>query len=194
MEQGAILEIQQQASKFFRELFIATCGGAFLALMSQVSFPLPFTPIPVTLQTLALFLLAGLLSSRRATASVVSYLAQGCIGLPVFAGGISDPFWFIGVSAGFLTSFIVAVYLIGKLLEKRTNPPFLYILSALVLGQIVILAMGAAWLSLFVGFSNSIAFGVVPFISGAILKIIIAALILKALSIFQNLIIEFYPH
>ncbi len=180
MAQSAIIQIQTQVGKISNELLIASLGGVFLALLSQVAFPIPFTPIPVTLQTLAVFLLAGFLGSKRAATSVIAYLAQGSVGLPVFAGGLANPLWFLDPKAGFLVSFIAAAFLIGKLVEKRCNPPFIYFLSALTLGQIVMFAIGAGWLSFFVGMDKAIAFGVVPFISGAMLKIVVASLLLKA--------------
>ena len=178
MRAKAVL-IQREVSRVAIEVAIALLGGCFLAVLSQIAFPLPFTPIPVTLQTLALFVLAGFLGSRRAVSSVIAYLFQGLLGLPVFAGGVVNPLWFIDIKAGFLVSFIAVAFLIGKMLEKRSNPHFLYLLYALTAGQIVIFAIGSAWLSFFVGMNKAILFSVVPFLSGAALKIAIAALILK---------------
>ena len=180
MTQSAVLHTQTQIVKISTELLIAAVGGTFLALMSQVAFHIPSTFIPITLQSLALLLLAGFLGPRRAVTSVLAYLAQGSIGLPVFAGGLSNPLWYLDSKAGFYFSFIVVAFLVGKLLEKRVNPHFLTFLSVLSLGSFTILAIGAAWLSLFVGIEKAILFGVVPFLSGSIFKAVIASFLLKA--------------
>jgi biotin transport system substrate-specific component len=158
---------------------ITLLGSVFLAILSQIAIPLPFTPVPLTLQTLGVFLLGGVLGSRRACYSVLGYLIQGCCGLPVFAGGLANPLWVLGAKAGFLLSFIAAALLIGRLIEKRASPSFLYLLYALTLGQLVIFAIGMSWLSFFVGLPKAFLFGVLPFLSGAALKITAGALCLK---------------
>ena len=89
--------IERKSHSYFPHQLAITCaiallGSIFLALMSQVC-PLPFTPIPFTLQTLALFLLSGILGSAHALRSVICYLVQGTVGLPVFAGGLANPLW-----------------------------------------------------------------------------------------------------
>jgi biotin transport system substrate-specific component len=86
---------RQFKQRFLEDLLIAGVGSCFLALMSQVAFPIVGTPVPVTLQTLAVFLLGGILGSRRAAYSVIGYLIQGSLGLPVFAGGVSNPLWIL---------------------------------------------------------------------------------------------------
>lgn len=178
--------IPQRLAKPLTEILIAILASCFLAIMSQLSIFIPFTPVPLTLQTLALFLLGGFLGSRRALLSVIAYLAQGHCGLPVFAGGISNPLWFIDIKAGFLVSFIAAVFVIGKMLEKQVRPHFLYILLALSVGQLVIFFIGTSWMSLYVGLSKALLFGVFPFIKGAILKILAAALIIKGYSLIKK--------
>src|SRR4051812_45046818 len=102
------VSLKQEFPRILKELGIALAGSCFLALLSQVAIPLPFTPIPVTLQTLGVFLLGGILGGRRAVYSVVGYLVQGCCGLPVFAGGVSNPLWISSLQAGFLVAFIGA--------------------------------------------------------------------------------------
>lgn len=160
-------------------LYIIPAGSCFLALLSQLAIPLPFTPVPLTLQTFAIFVLGGVLGGRRAMCCVVAYLIQGCFGLPVFAGGKGDILWFFDCKAGFLISFILAAYLIGKMLEKRPHVHFVYLLFSLTLGQIVISLLGMAWLSLYVGLSNAFLFGILPFLSGAAIKIGAGALCIK---------------
>jgi len=92
------------------DVSVAFAGSILLAFLSQFSIPLPFTPVPVTLQTLGVFLLAGLLGPTKGFWSVLFYLVEGSIGLPVFAGGLAKPLWFISSTAGFLFAFLPATF------------------------------------------------------------------------------------
>ena len=98
---------------------IALGGSLFLALMAQIAVPLPFTPVPLTLQTLAVFLLGGILGPKRALFALVAYLVEGTSGLPVFTGGAIRPLWFLGLHAGYLFAFPLAAYAVGMLTEKN---------------------------------------------------------------------------
>lgn len=179
MTQSKALVVEHRIGKVSLEVLIVLLGSLFLALFSQLSIPLAFTPVPLTLQTLGVFILAGTLGSKRATYSVLAYLAQSCCGLPVLAGGLANPLWFLDLKAGFLVSFIAAAFLIGKMIEKRPHSNLLYLALSLVVGQLVISFIGMIWLSFYVGLYKAFMFGVVPFLSGAGLKIIAGALILK---------------
>lgn len=175
--------IERKIYSYFPHQLAITCaiallGSIFLALMSQVSCPLPFTPIPFTLQTLALFLLSGILGSAHALRSVICYLVQGTVGLPVFAGGLANPLWYLDAKAGFLVSFVVAALVIGKLIEAKPKASFTYLLFCLLIGQLSIFAIGMSWLALFVGVKMAFLFGVLPFVYGALVKISAAALML----------------
>jgi biotin transport system substrate-specific component len=164
-------------SSILVEIGIATAGSCTLALLSQLAIPMP--PIPITLQTLGIFLLGGYLGSRRAFYSVLAYLIQGTCGLPVFAGGVANPLWFCSPQAGFLLSFLAAAYLIGKCIEKRPKPSLFYLLTVVTLGQIVIFLGGGIWLGLLLGWKKAYLVGIAPFFVGASLKIVSAALALK---------------
>jgi biotin transport system substrate-specific component len=182
MAQNDILAVPRQKYRILVEVLIALAGSCFLVVMSRFSIPL-ITPVPLTLQTLAVFLLGGILGGRRAAYSVIAYLVQGCFALPVLAGGVSNPLWILGPQAGFLISFVVAAFVIGKMIEKRTGAHLfyyagLYYAGVLALGQLVIFGLGMAWLSFYVGVSKAFLFGVVPFLSGAALKIIAGSLVM----------------
>ncbi len=179
MTKNDVLAAVRPKSKIFVELAIACVGSCFLAIMSQFAIPLIGTPVPVTLQTLAVFLLGGILGSRRAAYSVIAYLIQGCCFLPVFAGGVTNPIWIMSPLAGFLISFVIAAFIIGKITEKKPQAHILYIVGALVVGQLVIFGLGMIWLSFYVGASKAFLFGVVPFLSGAALKIMVGSLAIR---------------
>jgi len=179
MTKNDVLAAVRPKSKFFIELMIACVGSCFLAIMSQFAISLVGTPVPVTLQTLAVFLLGGILGSRRAAYSVIAYLIQGCCFLPVFAGGVVNPLWIMSPLAGFLISFVIAAFLIGKIIERKPQGHILYIVGALVVGSLVIFGLGMIWLSFYVGVSKAFLFGVVPFLSGAALKIMVGSLVIR---------------
>jgi biotin transport system substrate-specific component len=165
--------------KVLREILISVLGAALLTLLSQVSLPLPFTPIPLTLQTLAVFLLGGLLGRRLAAYSVLAYLMEGSLCLPVFAGGAVQPLWFLGPKAGFLLSFLPAAYLIGAVVENRPSLSLFSIMLSMAAGQCVISGIGMLWLSFYVGLPQAFWLGVFPFLSGAAIKIGIASLSIR---------------
>jgi biotin transport system substrate-specific component len=186
MNQSKAITSGQHIGKIGVELTFAILGSIFLALLSQIAIPLPFTPIPMTLQTLGVFLLGGTLGGRRAAYAVLAYLTQGCCGLPVFAGGVTNPLWFLDYKAGYLIAFVAAAFVIGKMLEKRSSASFIFILFSIALGQMIILGTGMAWLSLYVGINKAFMFGVVPFLSGAVIKSIAGVLFIKSYIIYKS--------
>lgn len=164
-----------------------TAASIALALFSQVALPLPFTPVPLSLQTLALFMIALMLGSKKGSTAVILYLTQGTIGLPVFSGGTIDPLWFMGPRAGYLIGFVVAAWLIGRFMESKKEPSLAYTFFALTVGQGALLFIGTLWLAFFVGLSNTLYMGVFPFLVGAALKISFAALSYKSISKYRVL-------
>lgn len=147
-------------------------GSLFLALCAQVQIPL--RPVPITLQTLGVMMLAISQGGLKAGCSVVLYLLEATIGLPVLAGAISNPLWMIGPRAGYLFSFPIAAYVVGRMLEYRWSTSLAWILLSLFCGEVIIYSMGAGWLSLFIGLQSAIALGIVPFIPTCCLKIALA--------------------
>lgn len=161
-----------------KEVSIALIGSLLFALLAQVRIPLPFTPVPLTLQTLGVFLLGGLLGPRRAVFSLVAYLIEGSCGLPVFTGGAIKPLWFLGPHAGYLWAFPLAAYAVGKLTENKKR--LYHFLIALCIGEIIILGGGTCWLALSAGWEKAFLIGAAPFFIGAALKICAGSLLLKS--------------
>lgn len=146
-------------------------GSVFLGLMSQFSVQLPFTPVPITLQTFALFLLILAQGKKKASYSVILYLMQATLGLPVLNGGLVNPAWMLSPTAGYLIGFLGCTYVGGYMLERKRNPGFGWTLFSLACGQSVLFLMGTAYLSYFVGLNNAFTLGVAPFLLGAVLKL-----------------------
>lgn len=133
---------------------------------------IPFCPVPFTLQTLAIFMLALTQSPKQACSSVICYLLCATIGLPVLDGKVNS-LWIVGKCGGYLLSFPVAVYVIAKLRQKW--PPFV----ALLFGEVVILFFGWVWLIPFIGPKLAFMKGVLLFIPSGILKACAALSIVK---------------
>ena len=141
------------------------------ALGAYVRIPLPFTPVPLTLQTFFVLLSGAFLGKKSGSVSQLLYFALGGLGLPIFTqiGAIWGP------TGGYLAGFIAASYLVGLLVEKKFN-----VFYALILGDLVLLFCGALNLSIFVGgFKNAFFLGVLPFVAGDILKILAAVSVMK---------------
>ncbi len=154
-------------------------GSLLIALSAQVAIPLPFSPVPVTGQTLAVLLVGALLGSRRGALAVVAYIAQGLAGLPVFAGGAAGLARLFGPTGGYLVGFVAAAFLVGLLAERGWDRRFGTTVAAMTLGNVVIYAVGATWLAVFVGgLPQAWSMGVLPFLPGDAVKIVLAAVVL----------------
>lgn len=161
-----------------RNVILVIGGAAFVGLAAQVSIPLPFTPVPLTGQTFAVLLTAGVLGAGRGVASMLLYAALGLAGVPWFAGG-SAAFndGVLVVSFGYIVGFVVAAALVGYLAQRGNTRTPLRTAGVMVLGNLIIYAIGATWLAAAINVSLSTAFeiGVQPFLLGDGLKILLAA-------------------
>lgn len=149
-------------------------GSLFLGLMAQFSITLPFTPIPITMQSLGLFLLVIAQGKSKATGSVLLYLTQATLGFPVLHMGIPNSLWMIGPTGGYLIGFVAFTFITGMLLEKRKTPGILWIAFSLSVGSLFLLSIGTFHLAFFVGFNNAFQMGFAPFIVSSFIKIICA--------------------
>ena len=154
--------------------------SAFLMLCAGISFHLPFTPVPITLQTLAVLLTGAVLGSKRGAVTMLVYLAEGAVGLPVFAGGTGGFIHLVGFTGGYLWSYPIAAFVVGLLCEKGLDRSFLTSAVAMLPGSLIIYAIGVPWLAvtLHLGPSVAILQGMVPFIPGDLFKLLIAAALL----------------
>jgi biotin transport system substrate-specific component len=147
------------------------CGSLFLALCAQIAIFLPFSPIPITMQTFGVMLLGCLLGSKKAAAAVVLYLLEGTLGLPVFAGGVINTLALMGPPAGYLVGMVAQAYLSGLLKDKKITATSLKGISLLLFASLVQLSIGTLVLAPFVGSNYALALGFTPFIIGGILKV-----------------------
>jgi len=150
-----------------------------IALSAQIAIPLPFSPVPITGQTLTVLLTGILLGSRLGAITLVTYLVEGLMGLPVFAQGLSGPGVLVGPTGGYLIGFVAAAAVVGFLAERGWDRRMATTLLAMLTGNLVIYLCGVAWLSYYLGsLSAALAGGLLPFLAGDALKIILAMLAL----------------
>lgn len=164
----------------YRVLRIAL-GALVVAASAQVIVPLPFTPVPFTLQPLAVLAVGGLLGAADGAGALVLYLALGALGLPVFAGGGSGLVRLIGPTGGYLLAFPIAAAAVGALAAPgRSGGVTLWrALAGCVLGMLIIHAGGVAQLALLGGDpAQAFRYGFIPFFTGDLVKIGIAAAII----------------
>ena len=154
-------------------------GAAFsLLVAAQLQILLPFSPVPVTGQTFAVLLLAAIYGSKRGPAAVLTYLILGFSGLPVFAGGAFGAARLLGPTAGYLVGFLGAAWIVGSLSERGWDRQPWSAAASMIIGNLVIYAVGVAWLRMFVGWESVLTTGVLPFLAGDALKIALATLLL----------------
>jgi biotin transport system substrate-specific component len=152
-------------------------GAALVALSAQVVVPVPFSPVPMTLQPLAVLVVGGLLGAARGAGALALYLTLGILGLPVFAGGGSGAARLIGPTGGYLLAFPLAAAAAGAIVSQRRS--VLQTLLACTAGMLIIHLGGAAWLAILGGDpATAFRLGVLPFLAGDLLKIGLAAAVI----------------
>jgi len=176
MLKSIILWQSPSLTKQTTALLHVVIGSLFLAILSQISVAIPFSPIPMTLQTFALYLLILAQGKEKAVMSVVLYLVQASLGLPVLHGWMANPAWMFGPTAGYLIGFVACAYVSGWLLEKKEQS-WGWNLFSLFIGQTIIYMLGTVYLARFLGFEKAFYVGVVPFLYGAVLKISLSSVI-----------------
>jgi biotin transport system substrate-specific component len=161
------------------DLTLIAGGAGMIALLAQVSVRLPFTPVPVTGQTLGVLLVGASLGSIRGSTSTLLYLGAGAAGLPVFADGSAGRTLLLPGSptGGYLWGFVLAALLIGWLSERGWDRGLGSALGAMLLGEIVIFTFGVVWLSgaLDVPGAQALRLGLYPFVLGDLIKLLVAA-------------------
>ncbi len=167
LNHNGILSIDEKTANIFSILL----GSLFIAILAQISIPLPHSPVPITGQTIGVVLVGGLLGAQRGVLAVLCYLFEGAIGIPVFAqfkGGIHI---LIGPTGGYLWGFVLAVFLIGFLAEKGFTKNYLSSFISCLVSTTIILITGVLYLISFdLGIEKALTIGFYPFLIGDIVK------------------------
>jgi len=175
-------------SRATRAVVAVLAGSALLAASAHVSIPFFFTPVPFTLQPMAVLLLGLMLEPSLAFATLVAYLVEGAAGLPVFTPqGPLGILHLMGPDGGFLLAYPFAAFLVSKL--RRTLPrTFTFAAVSAAAGSVVYFICGASWLAVLVHQPMSVAFdlAVWPFVAGDALKVVLAAGIVTGYARFRS--------
>jgi biotin transport system substrate-specific component len=162
------------------QVAIAIAASLFVALCARISVPLPFTPVPLTLQNFAVLLVGLALGPRRAFAALFLYLAEGLMGMPVFSptgpGGVAQ---LLGPTGGFLLAYPFVAGIAGWVFDGKSEAKkksFAHAILACVLAEIYLFAGGLSWLAILThSFAQAIRFGLYWFIFAEVIKIMSAA-------------------
>ncbi len=172
---SAVLWPDREASRLLRAAVLVVVGSLLMTLSAKVQ--VPFWPVPMTMQTFASLVIGMAYGWRLGAATVLFYLLQGSIGLPVFAwgGGFG---YLAGPTGGYLIGFMVAAGLVGWLAERGWDRRPLTTLAAMLLGMGVIYLLGVGWFTYLAGLETAIAKGAVPFLAADAFKVVLAAAVL----------------
>ena len=174
-----IVKIEAKEKETFKNILLVLGGVAFLSIMSQVLIPLPYTPVPISLGTFGVTLMALLYGRKLGTATILSYVAAGSLGAPIFAGGKAGSLF--SPTGGYILGYIVATIILGYLADRGVTKSYVKTILSLLLSSAIILTLGALVLSLFVPGKNAFMIGVLPFLPGDALKSTTTTLLLPTL-------------
>ncbi len=178
----AIAHLPQEGIRRWAVLFLLALSGSVVLWVSAKT-SVPFYPVPMTLQTLAILVIAATYGFRLGLATIALYLVEGAFGLPVFSStperGIGLAYM-MGPTAGYLLGFVVATGLVGWFAERGAGNSPLRLFVAMAVAAASILALGFAYLASFIGAEAAWNVGVLPFILGDAVKVAIAALLVPA--------------
>lgn len=176
---GVLVDSWATQSRVRNAILVMGLTG-FTALAAQVSIPLPFTPVPLTLQTFAVLAGAAALGAERAVMAQVLYITLAVAGVPVLAGGASGQEVVVGATGGYLLGFVLASYVVGRISSNGASTKSGKTALAFLAGSVLIYALGAPWLAFTTG--NTITWavvnGVAPFLVGDLIKAVAAGAVL----------------
>jgi biotin transport system substrate-specific component len=199
--QGISVSVRARGTVLLREWALITLFAALTALGARVTIPLPFTPVPVTLQVLFPLLAGLLLGGKRGALSQAEYVAAGLAGLPVFAEGGSGLTYFLGPTGGYLLGFIAAAFVVGELVDMNRRSSAVCVSTkgfdtlcystrgatflASLGGVVAIYVCGALWLAAWLGVTGHLSptvcltqawkLGVLPFVAVDVAKALAVA-------------------
>jgi biotin transporter BioY len=154
---------------------LVVLGSLLVALFARLAITLPFTPVPITGQTYAVLLVGAALGSRRGVLSMLLYIVEGGVGLPFFAAGASGWTRVFGPTGGYLLSYVLAAFVVGWLAERGWDRRLGTCVLAMLAGEIAIYLVGLPWLAAFMGADRVLPLGLLPFVPGDAIKLLLAS-------------------
>ncbi len=173
---GSYPGAHEHRTVWLKQLAVVVGGSAVIAVCARLVFPLPFTPVPLTLANFGVLLVGLSLGSKRGFASAALYLAWGAVGMPVFSpAGVGGLAQLLGPTGGYLLAYPVVAFVAGWLAESGSIS-FSRNLAAGIVAELLLFASGIAWLRIMTGsWQRAVAFGLAPFIFAEVLKVMLAA-------------------
>ena len=165
--------VPQLTGSAANQLMAVLAGIALLTVSAHIK--IPFYPVPLTMQTLIVLGIGMTYGVRLGGATLLGYLAAGFIGLPLFAGGAGLAYM-MGPTGGYLAGFFAAAVVLGALAERGWTRSWSTAAAAMLMGNVIIYLLGVGWLTSLIGWDKAVQFGLLPFLYGDSLKLIIAAL------------------
>lgn len=153
-------------------------ASMFIALAAQIAVPLTSTPVPMTLQPLAVILVGAALGANRGAAAAMLYLFEGFSGLPVFALGHGGMIMASAPTAGFLWSYPLVAWIAGSFSERGWGATMPRAIGSMLVALAVIYAGGWSWLSVLLGPRAAFIGGVAPFVLADVIKVVLGAALL----------------
>jgi len=166
------------SSNYLLKAALVVAGTVLLAVSAKIQ--VPFWPVPMTMQTFAVLVVAMAFGWRLGSLTVATYLVEGAVGLPVFASGTGVAYM-MGPTGGYLLGFLLAAVVVGKMADWGWDRSVVRTLLAMTLGTGVIFFCGVSWLTTLIGFEQALSAGLWPFIPGALAKIALAAALLPGI-------------
>ena len=173
------IKIKTKEKEFLKSIFLVLSGVIFLSIMSQLIIPLYFTPVPISLGSFGVILIALVYGRKLGIATVLSYVAAGSLGTPIFAGFKAGSLF--SPTGGYILGYIAAALILGFLFDKGIAKSYVKTFLSLLLVSVIIFILGALVLMLFVPIKNVFMAGVLPFIPGDMLKAVAATLLFPRL-------------
>lgn len=167
-------------------VLLVIAGTALMTLCARVSFHVSFSTVPITGQTFGVLLIGAVYGSRLGAATLIAYLAEGAIGMPVLAGGLGGISAIATPSGGYLFGFIIAAFIVGWFAERGWDRSR-WIVAPMLLGNAALYVPGVIWLhqqfsvvGIPISWSTAFDYGLWPFIAGDLAKLVLATLALPA--------------
>lgn len=166
-------------NKFVNDFVVPLTGAILLFACAQITIPL--SPVPITMQTTAVMLIALLYNLRNGLRAISIYTIGGAVGAPLFHGGSFGIHVLSGPTGGYLIGFIACIYVMNLIKEKLKPSSLFNLVINCATGIFIIYGCGVAWLTVLFGFSKAITVGLMPFIAPETIKVLLLSSILKAI-------------
>jgi len=168
---------------YYKNILLIIFGTLLLAVSSKIQ--VPFWPVPMTMQTFVVFIIGMSYGWRLASATLIAYLIEGAVGLPVFAKG-GGLLYLMGPTAGYLYGMTLAAGVMGFIAEHGYAKSYIKCLIPLLLGTFIIFVLGVGYLGSVIGYDKALAAGLYPFIPSEFFKIALAIALIPSIWKYSN--------